>query len=134
MAASHMGLTGKARELLDFIEHSVRQHRVPPSYEEMRCALDLKSKSGIARLIAQLEERGHIRTLPGRARAIELQSTASDAVMLPADLYARLSAEAARCGRTVEDVAILAVRAFVDGLPAVRADVDAPPRVHRFPG
>ena len=65
-------LTRKQRDLLDFIHTRVQRDGVPPSFDEMREALDLRSKSGIHRLIMALEERGFIRRLPHRARAIEI--------------------------------------------------------------
>lgn len=65
-------LTRKQLELLDFIRQRVDQDGVPPSFDEMKDALDLKSKSGIHRLITALEERGFIRRLAHRARALEI--------------------------------------------------------------
>src|SRR5580704_5221511 len=65
-------LTRKQFELLRFIHERVKEAGVPPSFDEMKEALDLRSKSGIHRLITALEERGFIRRLPNRARAIEV--------------------------------------------------------------
>ena len=65
-------LTAKQRELLLFIDSRLKQDGVSPSFDEMREALDLKSKSGVHRLISALEERGFIRRLPNRARALEV--------------------------------------------------------------
>ncbi len=65
-------LTRKQHELLMFIYERLKESGVPPSFEEMKDALDLKSKSGIHRLITALEERGFIRRLPHRARALEV--------------------------------------------------------------
>ena len=65
-------LTRKQQELLLFINQRLAQGGVSPSFEEMKDALDLKSKSGIHRLISGLEERGFIRRLPHRARALEV--------------------------------------------------------------
>ncbi len=65
-------LTRKQHELLLFIHERIRESGVSPSFEEMKEALDLKSKSGIHRLITALEERGFIRRLPHRARALEV--------------------------------------------------------------
>jgi repressor LexA len=65
-------LTAKQRELLQFIDGRLKQSGVSPSFDEMREALDLKSKSGVHRLISALEERGFIRRLPNRARALEV--------------------------------------------------------------
>ncbi len=65
-------LTRKQYELLKFIHERLKESGVPPSFEEMKEALDLRSKSGIHRLITALEERGFIRRLPNRARALEV--------------------------------------------------------------
>lgn len=65
-------LTRKQLELLDFIQKRMARDGVPPSFDEMKEALDLRSKSGIHRLITALEERGFIRRLPHRARALEV--------------------------------------------------------------
>jgi repressor LexA len=76
-------LTSKQKELLLFIHDRMQADGVPPSFDEMKDALDLKSKSGIHRLITALVERGFIRRLPHRARAIEvlkLPETSSVAV------------------------------------------------------
>jgi repressor LexA len=65
-------LTKKQSDLLRFIHERLKETGVPPSFEEMKDALDLRSKSGIHRLILALEERGFIRRLPNRARALEV--------------------------------------------------------------
>jgi repressor LexA len=65
-------LTKKQNELLRFINERLKEAGVPPSFDEMKEALDLRSKSGIHRLIMALEERGFIRRLPNRARALEV--------------------------------------------------------------
>jgi repressor LexA len=65
-------LTAKQRELLLFIDQRLKQDGISPSFDEMREALELKSKSGVHRLISALEERGFIRRLPNRARALEV--------------------------------------------------------------
>lgn len=65
-------LTKKQLDLLEFIHKRVTRDGVPPSFDEMKEALDLRSKSGIHRLITALEERGYIRRLAHRARAIEV--------------------------------------------------------------
>ena len=65
-------LTRKQRELLVFINQRLRATGISPSFDEMKDALNLKSKSGIHRLISGLEERGFIRRLPHRARALEV--------------------------------------------------------------
>jgi repressor LexA len=77
-------LTEKQSELLRFIHARLQRTGVPPSFDEMKDALDLKSKSGIHRLIMALEERGFIRRLPNRARALEVlrlpEQSAAEAV------------------------------------------------------
>ena len=65
-------LTRKQHQLLTYIDHHLNTDGVPPSYDEMKDALGLKSKSGIHRLISGLEERGFIRRLPHKARALEV--------------------------------------------------------------
>ena len=65
-------LTRKQYELLMFIHERIRESGVPPSFDEMKDALDLKSKSGIHRLITALEERGFLRRMEKRARALEV--------------------------------------------------------------
>src|ERR1700758_2156079 len=65
-------LTKKQSELLRFIHERLQDAGVPPSFDEMKEALDLRSKSGIHRLVMALEERGFIRRLPNRARALEV--------------------------------------------------------------
>lgn len=65
-------LTKKQLDLLNFIHKRVQRDGVPPSFDEMKDALDLRSKSGIHRLITALEERGFIRRLAHRARALEI--------------------------------------------------------------
>ncbi|WP_395175619.1 transcriptional repressor LexA [Roseibium alexandrii] len=78
-------LTRKQYELLMFIHERLKETGVPPSFDEMKDALDLRSKSGIHRLITALEERGFIRRLPNRARAMEV-------VRLPDSIAPGLSA------------------------------------------
>ncbi|MBB3763856.1 transcriptional repressor LexA [Sphingomicrobium lutaoense] len=65
-------LTPKQHELLQFIHQRLKETGISPSFDEMREALDLKSKSGVHRLISALEERKFIRRLPNRARALEV--------------------------------------------------------------
>jgi SOS-response transcriptional repressor LexA len=67
-----MGLTQKQRACLDAIEAHYTQRRIMPSVEELRLALGFGSKTGVFRLLRQLEERGRIARLPQRARAIRL--------------------------------------------------------------
>lgn len=67
-----IGLTRQMQQLHEFIAAHFRQHSIAPSFEEMQGALGLSSKSGVHRLITALEERGIIRRMAGRARAMEL--------------------------------------------------------------
>ncbi|UIJ73758.1 transcriptional repressor LexA [Aurantimonas sp. HBX-1] len=84
-------LTRKQHDLLVFINGRLKETGVPPSFDEMKDALDLRSKSGIHRLITALEERGFIRRLPNRARALEV-------LRLPESMQAAPSAPVGRAG------------------------------------
>ena len=88
-------LTRKQYELLMFIHERLKETGVPPSFDEMKDALDLRSKSGIHRLITALEERGFIRRLPNRARAMEV-------VRLPDSIAPGLGAPRPRGGFSPE--------------------------------
>lgn len=77
-------LTRKQHELLRFIQARLEDSGISPSFEEMKEALDLKSKSGVHRLISALEERGFIRRLPNRARALEVLRQPEDVTTRPA--------------------------------------------------
>ena len=81
-------LTRKQHELIRFIQVRLEESGVSPSFEEMKEALDLKSKSGVHRLISALEERGFIRRLPNRARALEV-------IRQPEDVTTQVTARAA---------------------------------------
>lgn len=76
-------LTAKQHELIRFIQQRLEETGISPSFEEMKEALDLKSKSGVHRLISALEERGFIRRLPNRARALEVIKMPEDATPTP---------------------------------------------------
>ena len=80
-------LTPKQKELLMLIHARINETGVPPSFDEMKMALNLRSKSGIHRLVTALEERGFIRRLPHRARALEI-------IKLPEDIAPSLPAAA----------------------------------------
>ena len=77
-------LTRKQHELLLYIDKHLSETGVSPSFEEMKDALDLKSKSGVHRLISALEERGFIRRLPNRARALEVLKVPETKAAVPA--------------------------------------------------
>lgn len=85
-------LTKKQLDLLEFIHKRVQRDGVPPSFDEMKEALDLRSKSGIHRLITALEERGFIRRLAHRARALEIVKLPD--AMVARDKAAELAADA----------------------------------------
>jgi len=85
-------LTRKQSELLEFLVKHSEEHDVPPSYDEMRDALGLASKSGIHRLVSGLEERGHIRRLANRARAIEILRPSGAAASLAKSVSAAVDA------------------------------------------
>ena len=87
-------LTAKQHELVLFINKRLNESGISPSFDEMREALDLKSKSGVHRLISALEERGFIRRLPNRARALEVLKLPESAA--PAAAVAAAPAPAAR--------------------------------------
>jgi len=76
-------LTAKQHELIRFIQQRLEETGISPSFEEMKEALDLKSKSGVHRLISALEERGFIRRLPNRARALEVIKQPEDSTPAP---------------------------------------------------
>jgi repressor LexA len=92
-------LTRKQHELLRFIHERVRESGVPPSFDEMKDALDLKSKSGIHRLITALEERGFIRRLPNRARALEVIKLPETAAGPPRGRFSPSVVEGGLAGR-----------------------------------
>ena len=89
-----IGMTRKQAELLSYIETYMTTERVAPSFEEMKVAVGLKSKSGVARLILALEERGLIRRLPNRARALEVTQDNPLAVFTAEQLQAELDRRA----------------------------------------
>jgi repressor LexA len=93
-------LTAKQHELLTFIHDRLGRTGVSPSFDEMREALDLKSKSGVHRLISALEERKFIRRLPNRARALEIIKMPE--TIAPAKLAAARPAIPAAANDTIE--------------------------------
>ena len=104
-------LTRKQHELIRFIQTRLEESGVSPSFEEMKEALDLKSKSGVHRLISALEERGFIRRLPNRARALEV-------LKQPDDVSTRLAGRA-----TAASTAAVAATKAVAPPPAPANDV-----------
>jgi repressor LexA len=93
-------LTAKQKELLMFIHERLKESGVPPSFDEMKEALDLRSKSGIHRLITALEERGFLRRLPHRARAMEIVRLPESMPQPLAAGRTRGRASAAECQRS----------------------------------
>jgi SOS-response transcriptional repressor LexA len=85
-------LTGKQRNLLRFIHQTIESTGVSPSFEEMAKAMNFVSKSNVHRLVVALEQRGFIRRLPSRARALEVIRTPGDGVSDPTSLIAVLDA------------------------------------------
>jgi len=101
-------LTRKQKELLLLIRDRIAEEGVPPSFDEMKEALGLRSKSGIHRLITGLEERGFIKRLPHRARALEI-------IRLPEDVEPRAAKSSARKTRlpaNMPDMAAIAAQSI----------------------
>ena len=111
-------LTRKQLELLEFIQKRMMKDGVPPSFDEMKDALDLRSKSGIHRLITALEERGFIRRLAHRARAIEI-------VKLPEALEKKLGAPVGSEGGFAPQEAVHAMELPVMGRIAAGVPIEA---------
>jgi len=113
-------LTRKQHELLTFIDRHLKQTGFSPSFEEMKDALHLRSKSGIHRLISALEERGFLRRRHHRARALEV-------VRLPEDMLVRASVDAAEDVEAGGNFSPNVIRGdFTARIPGVRAANDAP--------
>jgi repressor LexA len=109
-------LTAKQHELLLFIQTRLAETGVSPSFEEMKDALDLKSKSGVHRLIGALEERQFLRRLPNRARALEVMRLPGDAAPT-----GRRPEDTAASGRRPEEAALSGRSAPVSDIAAARA-------------
>ena len=112
-------LTRKQHELLMFIHERVRETGVPPSFDEMKDALDLKSKSGIHRLITALEERGFLRRMEKRARALEI-------IRLPENVADTLRPATTRSQAQRIAVHAARLRAAARARPPIRAAAAAP--------
>lgn len=102
-------LTAKQHELIRFIQQRLEETGISPSFEEMKEALDLKSKSGVHRLISALEERGFLRRLPNRARALEVirepgDTTPARAAAPLSDNVVAMPAPAPRAAEPANDV------------------------------
>lgn len=78
-AAAPVGLSAKQRDCLVYIREFIADYEHSPSYDQIRVALELASKSGVHRLLHKLQERGHVRFLPGRGRSIVLAEPVTEA-------------------------------------------------------
>ena len=107
-------LTQKQHDLLKFIDKRLKKNSISPSYDEMKDALGLASKSGIHRLITALEERGFIRRLPHRARALEI-------IKLPGAQKTAQAPEAAN-----DSVSIPMMGKIAAGVPIMAIEQDGP--------
>jgi repressor LexA len=112
-------LTRKQHELLMFIHERLKESGVPPSFDEMKEALDLRSKSGIHRLITALEERGFIRRLAHRARALEI-------VKLPESMAQGLAASRRNFSPNVIEGSLGKVRPLPQGTTGAPEGVAVP--------
>ncbi|MGE7204751.1 transcriptional repressor LexA [Sphingomonas sp. NPDC019816] len=117
-------LTAKQHELVCFINDRLKEAGVSPSFEEMKEALDLKSKSGVHRLISALEERNFIRRLPNRARALEVlrMPDRPEKSMAPAPVDTNVRAPA---GRSVAEPANDVVEIPLHGRIAAGVPIEA---------
>lgn len=99
-----MGLTRKQRACLNFLKAYMTDHNAPPSLEEIAAGLgnSPNSRSNVHRLLNVLEERGHIRRLQHRARAIEIVANESDVVTLSPQVRAEVLAYATRTNTTIQ--------------------------------
>jgi repressor LexA len=121
-------LTRKQMELLDLIQTRVQADGVPPSFDEMKEALNLRSKSGIHRLITALEERGFIRRLAHRARAIEilkLPDAMTGAVFTPAVIQGGVQPAPPRAARALDIDVVEAITLPVMGRIAAGTPIEA---------
>ena len=112
-------LTRKQFELFMFIHERLKESGVPPSFDEMKDALDLRSKSGIHRLITALEERGFIRRLAHRARALEI-------VKLPDSMAASLATTRRNFSPSVIEGSLGKVRPLPQGMTGAPEGVAVP--------
>lgn len=110
-------LTAKQHKLLMFIHERILETGVSPSFEEMKAALDLKSKSGIHRLITALEERGFIRRLAHKARALEVLKLPETATLTPHGGFSPT---------VIDNVTPLPSRPHLETAPAANANIEVP--------
>lgn len=107
-----IGLTAKQRELYQFIAATIAESGIAPTFDEMRIAIGSKSKGRVSELVHALEERGFIRRLPDRARAIELVPQ-GDAIELRPEVRAAALEYARRTHTTLSVVLREAIEAYV---------------------
>ncbi|HWV44091.1 LexA family protein [Pseudorhodoplanes sp.] len=101
-----MGLTRKQAQALQFIRSFIAERDYPPSIAEITAGLGLKSRGGVTRLVVALEERGYIRRIPRRARAIELVENDDDLVRLSPHVSRFIADYAARTRSPSKDAAV----------------------------
>lgn len=118
-------LTRKQHELLRFIQTRLEDSGISPSFEEMKEALDLKSKSGVHRLISALEERGFIRRLPNRARALEVLRQPEDASTRPVQSAAAANTNVATPPRSMPEPANDVIEIPLHGRIAAGVPIEA---------
>ncbi|PKP95656.1 MAG: repressor LexA [Alphaproteobacteria bacterium HGW-Alphaproteobacteria-14] len=118
-------LTAKQHELIRFIQQRLEETGISPSFEEMKEALDLKSKSGVHRLISALEERGFLRRLPNRARALEVIRQPEDATPARALGGNVVSLAPAAAGRAAPEAANDVIQLPLHGRIAAGAPIEA---------
>lgn len=109
-----MGLTPRQSNLFGFIRSYKNENDVAPTYGEMAAYLDLRSKSGIARLVEGIEERGLIRRLPNKARAIEIVAPVLELSPHP-EVMAQIRRYATAQKVSVETIACEALRSWFGG-------------------
>jgi repressor LexA len=120
-------LTKKQHDLLVFIDKRLKINSISPSYDEMKDALGLASKSGIHRLITALEERGFIRRLPHKARALEILKLPGEAVKSASKPAAKQNAPEFASAPANDTVSIPLVGKIAAGVPiAALGDQDGP--------
>lgn len=111
LSGEEYGMTKRQADLLAFIRRYWAENKYPPSFDEMKDALGLRSKSGVHRLVYGLVERGKVRFLPNRARSIEpIADAASLTLRLPDEIEVPLFTMAAESGITVEQAAVAVLR------------------------
>ena len=115
-----IGMTRRMLDCLSFIELRWQEETIPPTFDEIKIHLGLKSKSGVARLIDSLVERGAIVRLPGRARALMPTRQRHIAILLPPTVEQRLRLIAAQTKQTPENFVTKLIMEKIS-IPADRA-------------